>query len=130
MDGRRWASIDLPEPGGPQNRRLCPPAAATSNARRASSWPLIWAMSSDDAGAARMMGVGRSSVCVPRKWFAIWMMLPAATIRMSALAQAASDPQACGQMSPRPTALAAIAAGSTPLTGTMLPSNDSSPSTA
>ena len=33
MEGSRCASIDLPEPGGPIIRRLCPPAAATSSAR-------------------------------------------------------------------------------------------------
>ena len=35
--GRRWASIDLPEPGGPMNSRLWPPAAAISSARLAPS---------------------------------------------------------------------------------------------
>lgn len=35
--GRRAASIDLPDPGGPTNIRLCPPAAATSSARLAIS---------------------------------------------------------------------------------------------
>ena len=35
----RRASIVLPAPGGPMRSRLCPPAAATSSARRASSCP-------------------------------------------------------------------------------------------
>ena len=39
--GRRAASIDLPEPGGPIISRLCPPAAAISSTRLALSWPLI-----------------------------------------------------------------------------------------
>ena len=30
MDGKRFAIIDFPEPGGPTIIRLCPPAAATS----------------------------------------------------------------------------------------------------
>ena len=37
--GRRCASMDLPGPGGPENKRLWPPAAAISRARLASSWP-------------------------------------------------------------------------------------------
>ncbi len=32
IDGSRLASIDFPEPGGPINIRLCPPAAAISMA--------------------------------------------------------------------------------------------------
>jgi len=39
--GRRWASIDLPAPGGPIISRLWPPAAVTSSARLAVSWPLM-----------------------------------------------------------------------------------------
>jgi hypothetical protein len=39
MPGNRRASIVLPAPGGPIISRLCPPAAATSSARRANAWP-------------------------------------------------------------------------------------------
>ena len=39
--GRRAASIDFPDPGGPIISRLCPPAAAISAARLAFSFPLI-----------------------------------------------------------------------------------------
>ena len=39
--GSRAASIDLPAPGGPIISRLWPPAAATSSARLALSWPLM-----------------------------------------------------------------------------------------
>ena len=35
--GRRMAIIDLPDPGGPTNNRLWPPAAAISSARLACS---------------------------------------------------------------------------------------------
>ena len=41
----RCASIVLPVPGGPTSSRWCPPAAATSSARRASSWPTTSARS-------------------------------------------------------------------------------------
>ena len=46
IDGRRFAIIDLPEPGGPTMMRLWPPAAATSNARFTDSWPRTSAKSS------------------------------------------------------------------------------------
>ena len=46
MVGSRAASIDLPAPGGPTINRLWPPAAATSSARLALSWPLMSARSS------------------------------------------------------------------------------------
>ena len=39
MPGSRRASIVLPVPGGPASSRLCRPAAASSSARRARSWP-------------------------------------------------------------------------------------------
>ena len=50
-------------------------------------------------------------------------------ISMSGLAQAASGPQAAGQIRPSPRALAPIAAGSTPATGAIEPSRPSSPTT-
>ena len=39
LSGRRRASMDLPVPGAPTSRTLCPPAAAMTIARRASGWP-------------------------------------------------------------------------------------------
>jgi hypothetical protein len=39
MPGRHEAISDLPAPGGPTSRRLCPPAAAISSARLAVSCP-------------------------------------------------------------------------------------------
>ena len=50
-------------------------------------------------------------------------------IWISGLAQAASAPQAAGQISPSSRELAPIAAGSTPATGAIEPSRPSSPST-
>ena len=50
-------------------------------------------------------------------------------ISISGLAQAASAPQAAGQIKPSPRALAPIAAGSTPATAVTEPSSPSSPST-
>jgi hypothetical protein len=60
---------------------------------------------------------------------AIWISELAATIWMSGLAQAASAPQAAGQINPSSRELAPIAAGSTPATGAIDPSRPSSPST-
>ena len=45
----------------------------------------------------------------------------------SSPAQAASEPQAAGQIRPRSASTAAIAAGSTPATAVIWPSSDSSP---
>ena len=129
MDGSRAASIDLPAPGGPIINRLWPPAAATSSARLALSWPLMSARSSGTPSSSRIFGCGRLSTCVPLKWLASWMSDCAATISISGEAQAASGPQAAGQISPCPRALAPIAAGSTPATGRCAPSRPSSPST-
>ncbi len=51
IPGRRRPSIVFPVPGGPPKRRLCPPAAASSRARRARSCPRT---------SARSAGGGRS----------------------------------------------------------------------
>ncbi len=65
--GSRAASIDLPAPGGPTISRLCPPAAATSSARLALSWPLMSARSTGTPSTSRIFGLGRLSTCVPLK---------------------------------------------------------------
>ena len=57
------------------------------------------------------------------------MSEPAATISISGLAQAASGPQAAGQIRPSLREFAPIAAGSTPATAAIEPSRPSSPST-
>ena len=73
IDGRRWASIDLPAPGAPLIRRLWPPAAATSSARLALSWPLMSRRSGCGPADARSAGSGRDSTCAPLKWLASWI---------------------------------------------------------
>ena len=47
--GRQRASSVFPAPGGPHMKRWCPPAAATSRALRASSWPRTTARSGEAA---------------------------------------------------------------------------------
>ena len=56
--------------------------------------------SSSGAAASCTFGWGRDSTCVPLKWLAIWISECAAMIWMSGLAQAASEPQAAGQIRP------------------------------
>jgi hypothetical protein len=111
-------------------RRLWPPAAATSSARLALSWPLMSARLAAAPSTSRILGCGRDSTCVPLKWLASWMSEEAAMISISGLAQAASGPHLAGQIRPSPRALAPIAAGSTPATGAIEPSRPSSPRTA
>ena len=124
--GSLWASIDLPEPGGPMNSRLWPPAAAISSARLAPSWPLTSFRSSARSGSSIWPGVGAPITCEPRKWLIRAISERGARMRASP-AQAASGPLASGQIRPSPMALAATAAGSTPATGAIRPSSDSSP---
>ncbi len=76
-----------------------------------------------------MAGSGRARTWLPAKWLASWISERGARMSSSAEAQAASGPVACGQMSPFPAALAAIAAGSTPATALIVPSSASSPMT-
>ncbi len=67
IEGNRCASMDLPDPGGPIMSKLCPPAAATSSARRALSCPRMSARSGSPVALACMAGSGRDRTCVPRK---------------------------------------------------------------
>lgn len=76
-----------------------------------------------------MPASGRDSTCVPRKWLAMAIRLRGARMSNSRPAQAASGPQANGQISPLPSALAPIAAGNAPATAVIVPSSESSPST-
>ncbi len=80
-----------------------------------------------EAGASAMRGSGRPSTCVPLKWLISASSEAGASTSMPP-AQAASPPEAAGQMMPRPAAAAPIAAGSTPATGSSAPSSASSPS--
>lgn len=67
MPGMRWASIDLPEPGGPVNNRLCPPAAAISSARLACSWPFTSRRSNAASPCTSGPGCGALIIWAPRK---------------------------------------------------------------
>ena len=65
--GSLWAIIDLPEPGGPMNRMLWPPAAAISKARLAPSCPLTSFRSAVSRGSATGPGSGALNTWAPRK---------------------------------------------------------------
>ena len=71
MPGTRRAIIVLPAPGGPTSSRLCPPAAAISSARRASSCPRTSARSGGDRRGrgwrARTDGGGRDAAGIVQR---------------------------------------------------------------
>ena len=124
--GRRWAIIDLPDPGGPMNRMLWPPAAAISSARLALSWPLTSRRSGTTPPSTMAPGSGGRSTCVPLKWLTRPISDRGARMRASP-AQAASGPFASGQISPSPMPSTATAAGRAPPTRAIWPSSPSSP---
>ena len=69
IEERRRAIIDLPEPGGPTQRMLCPPAAATSKARLTLSCPLTSAKSGSESSAGPISGAAAGSIVFsPLRW--------------------------------------------------------------
>ncbi len=68
METMRFASMLLPEPGGPTMRMLCPPAAATSSARLTFAWPLTSEKSGSRRAVRSILGGGAGSISRwPRK---------------------------------------------------------------
>ena len=72
MVGSRLASMVFPEPGGPESRQLCPPAAAISRALLACSCPTTSKKSMPPSGfflewASRLISKG-VMVSSPVKW--------------------------------------------------------------
>ena len=127
MPGRRAASIDLPDPGGPTIRMWWRPAAAISSARLARSWPFTSERSRGRGGRLDVAGLrrgdrGAAGEVVDQRQQVFGAMT------CTAPTQAASAPQAAGQISPQSASAAAIAAGSAPITAISAPSSDSSPS--
>ena len=115
IDGSRLASIDLPAPGGPTISRLWPPAAATSSARLAVSWPLMSARSGS-AAAGRRARLGARQDLRAAEMIGEGDQAARREDRHVAARPGRLGPHAAGQIRPRPMALAAIAAGSTPAT--------------
>ena len=128
MPGRHDAISDLPAPGGPTISRLCPPAAAISSARLATSCPFTCLRSGPWPDGSTSPGVGALSRPWPLKWLISASKSGAASTSTDP-AQAASLPCAAGQISPSASAPACSAASSTPGDGAIRPSSPSSPTT-
>src|SRR5438552_336637 len=133
IDGRRRASMVLPEPGGPMSSTLWPPAAATSRARRACACPRTSARSPAASGAAARSAspstVVGLRVASPRTWATASAMVSTA-ITGGPPASAASGAFAAGTTSPFSAARrAADAIDRAPRIAWTRPSRPSSPST-
>lgn len=128
MDGKRRASMLLPEPGGPTSSTLCAPAAATSSARLTCSCPMTSLKSGRRSSVSSGCQAGSGSMeNSPRRWAASCRTsFTGMTVRPPA--SVASRAFSAGTYSVRiPAFRAAMAMGSTPLTGRSLPSRLSSP---
>ena len=115
MPGRRFAIIDLPAPGGPTMRILCPPAAAISKARLTFSCPLTSAKSgSGRTSSPGLGGCAGSIFSSPRRWrSSSRTFFTGYTVIFSA--KAASSAFSAGTNSSRtPSRAAASAIGSVP----------------
>jgi hypothetical protein len=128
MVGRRFAIMDLPAPGGPTIRMLCPPAAATSRARFTFSWPLTSAKSRPLGTAVDISpGAAGSMSSSPRKYASSWAtVFTGYTVTFSAKAASAALPYGTKRRRiPAPGAASAM--GSAPGTSRTSPVRDSSP---
>ena len=98
------ASIDLPAPGGPTHQQIV--AAGGGDFERALGAFLALDVARDRAAAPAprsTSAAAATSTCVPLKWLASWISERGAIMSRSAgLAQAASGPQAAGQIRPSP----------------------------
>ena len=126
------ASMVLPAPGGPDSSRLCPPAAATSSARRGSDCPRTSARSPSDsvAGAVDLGAADRRSARSG------WLRASSASVSdrttqtsKPSTTQASAALWGGSRRRRSPRRLAAIAIGRTPRIPLIPPSSDSSPST-
>jgi hypothetical protein len=126
--GRRSASIVLPAPGGPARNRWCPPAAATSTARRPTACPTTSPRSATGAGSATAPRTCAGSTVRPERCATSCSSAPTASTSMPATS-AASSALAAGTITCAcPARAAASTDGSTPRIGRTAPSSPSSPS--
>ena len=123
--------MDLPAPGGPTSRMLCPPAAATSSARLTFSCALTSEKSTENCGAAENAGGGMGAMGFsPRRWCTSCEMFSTGyTVTPSAKAASAALP-AGTKSSLRPICSAASAIVSAPVTGRISPARLTSPKKA
>ena len=132
MPGIRLASIDLPVPGGPIIRRLCPPAAAIVMARLTASWPRTsaksrslppWLAAYVVASSSSYGSSSSSSLRNPTAW-----ATDETGMTSTPSTTAASRLFSSGRMTPRnPLALASRAIDRPPLILRTRPSRASSP---
>ena len=132
IPGSRRASIVLPAPGGPTIRRLWPPAAAISSARRASAWPRTSARSRPASGGAhRAPGLAPARAPSGRR---AARRAGSAWARRRRPGDRRAPPPARSPPGPPgaacPLRRAAIAIARAPLTGRISPDSESSPHTA
>ena len=133
IDGSLRASMVFPAPGGPTIRRLWPPAAAISNARRAIPCPRTSERSTSlpDVGSFCRGGAGwmggdhelRRNPATAASEGAGTTSSPSTRLASAALASGTTTPFS-------PPAAAAIAMGRTPAVATSSPFSDSSPANA
>ena len=128
--GIRFAISDFPEPGGPIISRLCPPAAATSTARRMAAWPLTSAKSgwpSADVTSGAGFGISGVAFDSPLRNRNAPSSVSAGMASMPPTSEASSA-EARGRMTPRRPALRArIAIATPPRRGRVAPLRPSSP---
>ena len=129
IPGRRRASIVLPVPGGPASSRLCRPAAASSSARRARSWPRTSARSGNAGSCPFSGGSYGDGSASPRRYAAASARCRTGTGSIPARDASAADSAAQSSRS-APARRAASATASTPPTGRTRPSSASSPTAA
>ena len=131
MEGSRCASMDLPVPGGPLISRLCPPAAAISNASRAVCCPFTSRKSGRDALSGCLTGVNaaRGSGAVRFRWAATSFRLPAPYAAISGIT-AACRAFSAGRMNARPACRPCHAIANAPRIGRRLPERANSPASS
>ena len=133
IEGRRWASIVLPVPGGPLNRLLWPPAAATVRASTASCCPRTSSRSSPRCRlsvAQALPDRGNGSGAPPRR-------IRTALLRRSTtpILRSSTSAASCARFGPRrsilmPALRHASATARVPWHGRTSPSSESSPNSA
>ena len=130
MPGKRLASIVFPAPGGPDIRRLCPPAAAILSARFASAWPRTSLRSGWEPGRGRRDAAAGTGVLSPRRMPISSSRVPTPATSMPGTADASSSFPSGTKSRVLPSARQLMASAIAPRTGRTDPSSPSSPTKA
>ena len=129
IEGKRFASILFPEPGGPISSTLWPPLAAISNARFAWVCPRTSAKSgkAGDAKSILLWGIWGNMVRLPVRWsISCFTFVTGYTSNPSTTAPSAALTAGTNKRW-YPNSLAWIAIGSTPRIPWISPDKDNSP---